>query len=106
VRFDICTVQPIPDPEPRTASIGGLIEVLLNARPTKMSGIQVWAYARGGALYTTKTIHNSTYHFYNIPPDTYTIYAEVWMENILYTGTIEVVVSADERNDGVDLLLQ
>jgi regulation of enolase protein 1 (concanavalin A-like superfamily) len=106
VRFDICTIQPIPAPVPGTASVGGLIEVLLNARPTKMSGIQVWAFAPGGELYTTQTIHDSTYHFFNIPPGRYTIYAEVWMENILYTGTIEVEVVADERNYGVDLLLQ
>jgi len=106
VRFDICTIQPIPAPVPGTASIGGLIEVLLNARPTKMSGIQVWAFAPGGELYTTQTIHDSTYHFYNIPAGRYTVYAEVWMENLLYTATTEVEVVADERNYGVDLLLQ
>jgi regulation of enolase protein 1 (concanavalin A-like superfamily) len=106
VRFDICTVQPIPDDVPGTASIGGLVEVLLDARPTKMSGIQVWAFAPGGELYSTRTIHDSTYHFYNIPPGPYTIYAEVWMENILYTATTEAEVITDERNYGVNLLLQ
>jgi regulation of enolase protein 1 (concanavalin A-like superfamily) len=106
VRFDICTTQPIPDDIPGTASIGGLIEVLLHARPTKMPGIQVWAFAPGGGLYSTRTIHNSTYHFYNLPPDTYTIYAEVWTDGILYTATTEARVVADERNYGVDLLLQ
>jgi regulation of enolase protein 1 (concanavalin A-like superfamily) len=106
VRFDICTVQPIPDDVPGTASIGGLIEVLLDARPTKMPGIQVWAYAPGGAFFNTKTIHDSTYHFYNVPPGTYTVYAEVWTDNVLYTATTEVTVVADERNYGVHLLLQ
>ncbi len=106
VRFDICTIQPIPDDEPGTASFGGLVEVVLDARPTKMSGIQVWAYAPGGELYTTKTIHDSTYHFYNVPPGTYTVYAEVWIENALYTATAEVEVVSDERNYGVNLLLQ
>jgi regulation of enolase protein 1 (concanavalin A-like superfamily) len=106
VRFDICTTQPIPPPEPNTASIGGLIEVLLNARPTKMPGIKVWAFAPGATLLSTQTIHDSTYHFYNLPPGTYTIYAEVWTDGILYSGTTEVTVVADERNYGVGMLLQ
>jgi hypothetical protein len=106
VRFDICTVQPVPAPVPGTATIGGLVEVLLARKPTKMPGIQLWAFAPGGELYRTKTIHDSTYHFYNVPPGTYTIYAEVWFENILYTGTVEVDVAADQRNETVDILLQ
>jgi regulation of enolase protein 1 (concanavalin A-like superfamily) len=106
VRFDICTVQPIPEDIPGTASIGGLVEVLLDARPTKMTGIQVWAFAPGGTLYRTRTIHDSTYHFYNVPPGRYTIYAEVWTDSILYTSTTEVGVIANERNYGVNLLLQ
>jgi hypothetical protein len=106
VRFDICTTQPIPDDMPGTASIGGLIEVLLHARPTRLPGIRVWAFAAGGELYTTQTIHDSTYHFYNVPPGTYTIYSEVWTDGILYTGTAAVTVGADERNYAVNLLLQ
>ena len=107
VRFDICTTQPIPAEIPGTASFGGLVEVLLSGLPTKMGdGIQIFAYARGGALYVTQTIHDSTYHFYNIPPGTYTVYAEVWFENLLYTATVEVTVVADERNHNVDLILQ
>ncbi len=106
VRFDICTMQPIPEDVPGTASIGGLIEVLLGQRPTLMPGIQVWAYAAGGEIYRTQTIHDSTYHFYNVPPGTYTLYAEVWIADVLYTGTTEVTVVADERNYGVDMLLQ
>jgi regulation of enolase protein 1 (concanavalin A-like superfamily) len=106
VRFDICTTEPIPPDLPDTASFGGLIEVLLNARPTKMPGIQVWAFAPGGVLFSTKTIHDSTYHFYNVPPGTYTIYAEVWTDGILYSSTMEVTVVTNERNYGVDMLLQ
>jgi regulation of enolase protein 1 (concanavalin A-like superfamily) len=106
VRCDICTVQPIPDDIPDTASIGGLVEVLLAGTPTKMPGIQVWAFAPGGALYRTQTIHNSTYHFYNIPPGTYTIYAEVWVGGHLYTVTTETNVAANERNYSVNLLLE
>jgi regulation of enolase protein 1 (concanavalin A-like superfamily) len=106
VRFDICTTQPIPEDVPGTASMGGLVEVLLRARPTKMPGIEVWAFARGGDLFRTKTIHDSTYHFYNVPPGIYTIYAEVWMEGILYTSTKEIEVVANERNYAINMLLQ
>jgi hypothetical protein len=106
VRCDICTVQPIPDDVPDTASIGGLVEVLLAGTPTKMPGVQVWAFAPGGTLYRTQTIHNSTYHFYNVPPGTYTIYAEVWVGGHLYTVTTETNVVANERNYSVNLLLE
>jgi hypothetical protein len=106
VRFDICTVQPVPPDVPGTASIGGLVEVLLGTTPTQMPGVPVWAFAPGGALYRTQTIHDSTYHFYNVPPGTYAIYAEVWVDGILYNAVIDVRVVADERNYGVNLLLQ
>jgi hypothetical protein len=106
VRFDICTTQPIPPDVPGTASFGGLIEVLLGGVPTQMPGIAVWAYAPGEQLYRTQTIHDSTYHFYNVSPGTYTVYAEVWTGGILYTGTTEVTLVANERNYSVDLLLQ
>ncbi len=106
VRFDICTVQPIPEPIEGTVSIGGLIEVLLAGVPTRMPGIQVWASRVGGELHRTQTIHDSTYHFYNVPPGTYIIYAEVWVGGYLYTATAEVQVAANERNYAVNLLLQ
>jgi regulation of enolase protein 1 (concanavalin A-like superfamily) len=106
VRFDICTTEPIPEDIPGTSSFGGLIEVLLAGVPTKMPGTQVWASRVGGELYRTQTIHDSTYHFYNVPPGTYVIYAEVWVGGYLYTSTTEVEASADERNYTVDMLLQ
>ena len=106
VRFDICTIQTIPADIPDTASIGGLVEVLLAGTPTKMPGVQMWAFAPGGELYRTQSIHNSTYHFYNIPPGIYTIYAEVWVGGHLYTVMSEVEVGANERNYSVHLLLE
>jgi hypothetical protein len=107
VRFDICTTQPIPAEIDGTASFGGLVEVLLSGLPTKMGdGIQIFAYARGGALYATRTIHDSTYHFYNVPPGTYTIYADLWVGASLYTSTTEITVMSNERNYAVDLLLE
>ena len=41
-----------------------------------VTGADVWAYAQGGQIYHTKSIHDGTYHFYNIPPGTYMVYAE------------------------------
>jgi hypothetical protein len=106
VRLDICTVQPIPDPVPGTASIGGTVEVLLAGTPTKMPGIKVQAFAPGEELLGSQSIHNSTYHFYNIQPGLYVIYAEVWVGGHLYTATTEVEVGTDERNYSVNLLLE
>jgi hypothetical protein len=106
VRFDICTTRPIPPNEPGTASIGGLVEVWFGDTPAWLPGISVWLFAGGGELYRTTTIHDGTYHFYNVPPGTYTVYAEVWVGGILYTGIIEVRVVADQRDYDVDLLLR
>ena len=100
------TPAPTPDDVPGTASIGGLIEVLSNGNPVKSPGVQVWAFAPGGAEYRTDTLHDGTYRVYNLPPDTYTIYAEAWVDGILYSGSKDVTVVTDERNYGVDLLLQ
>jgi hypothetical protein len=83
-----------------------VVEVLLAGTPTKMPGIKVQAFAPGGELLRSQSIHNSTYHFYNIPPGTYVIYAEVWVGGHLYTATTEAEVSADERNYSVNLLLE
>jgi hypothetical protein len=108
VRFDLCTIEPIPDDVAGTASFGGLIEVLLAGVPTKMPGVQVTASRVGGEMYRTQTIHDSTYHFYNVPPGRYIVYAEVWVGGYLYTpgGAIEIEVVADQRNYGVNMLLQ
>jgi regulation of enolase protein 1 (concanavalin A-like superfamily) len=106
VRFDICTVQPIPEEIDGTASIGGIVEVLLAGTPTKMPGIKIQAFTPGGDLLRSQSIHDSTYHFYNVSPGIYIIYAEVWVGGHLYTATTEVEVSANERNYSVHLLLE
>jgi hypothetical protein len=106
VRFDICTTRPIPPNEPGTASIGGLVEVWFGGTPARLPGIPVWLFAGGGTLHHTTTIHDGTYHFYNVPPGTYTVYAEVWVGGILYSGIVEVGVVADQRDDDVNLLLR
>ncbi|MDW8067346.1 MAG: TadE/TadG family type IV pilus assembly protein [Anaerolineae bacterium] len=102
----VCTYWPIPDPVPGTASIGGLVRALVGGVPQPLTGVNVWAYRQGSQVLRTRTIHDGTYHFYNIPPGTYTVYAATWVSGQLQWGTATVTVVADERNYGVDLLLQ
>lgn len=106
IGFDICTTQPEPEDIPGTSSFGGLVQVLLGGRPIHSTAIPVWAFAPDGELVHTTTIHDSTYHFYNVSPASYTIYAEVWMGGVLYASSAEVDVTAGEHNYAVDLLLQ
>lgn len=103
---NICTYWPIPDPEPGTSSVGGLVRALIGGVPRPMTGVEVWAYSQGGTLYHTRSIHDGTYHFYNIPPGTYTIYSEAWIGGYLRLASATVSVVADERNYNVNLLLQ
>ena len=102
VECNVCTEWPIPDPESGTASIGGVVRVGFSP----MTGVEVAAYSQGGQLYRTTTIHDGSYHFYNIPPGTYHIYAEAWVSSSLLTASDTVTVVADERNYGVNLTLQ
>jgi len=102
----ICTFWPIPDPVPGTASFGGLVRTLVGGVPQYLTGVDVWAYSQGGEVLHTRTIHDGTYHFYNIPPGTYTVYSAAWVSGQLRWGTTTVTVVADERNYGLDLLLQ
>lgn len=102
---NLCTYWPIPPDVPGTASFGGLIRVLIQGIPRSFQGVRVWAYSPGGRIYRTVTIQDGTYHFYNIPPGTYTVYAEYWESGVLRYGTWSVTVSADERNYSVNLYL-
>ncbi len=102
---EACTYWPIPADEPGSASFGGLVQVLVQGVPQTRQGVNVWAYSPGGQVYRTYTIQDGTYHFYNVPPGTYTIYAEFWEGSILHYGTWTVVVAPDERNYRVNLYL-
>ncbi len=107
VSAQVCTVWPIPDDEPGTASFGGQVSVIGEFNiPIPMPGATVLAYAQGGEVYQTRSIHDGTYHFYNIPPGTYFVYAEAWVDQELRTATTTVTVGPDERNYNVNLLLQ
>jgi len=102
---EVCTEWPVPPEEPGTASIGGEVRVLVSGIPRTLQGVDVWAYSPGGQSYHTATIQDGTYHFYNVPPGSYTIYSEVWIGGGLRFATTTVMVGADERNYGVDLFL-
>ncbi len=102
----LCTEWPIPDDIPDTASFGGLLTTLGEYHaPVILPGAKVWAYSQGGQVYQTLSIHDGTYHFYNIPPDTYVVYSEAWVSGNLRTATTTLTVEANERNYNVNLLL-
>jgi len=103
---NICTQWPIPDPEPGMATFGGMVRTLISGVPHPLTNADVWAYSRGGEVYHTRSIHDGTYHFYNVPPGTYTIYAEAWVGGHLRVDTATVTVVADEQKDNIHLLLQ
>ncbi|MBN1977298.1 MAG: pilus assembly protein [Anaerolineae bacterium] len=106
---EACTYWDIPEPIPGTASFGGNVQVITHGGiPQSFQGVDVWAYSPAGAVYHTQTIHDGTYHFYNVPPGTYTIYAEYWEGGVggtLHSTIVTVTVGADERINTVHLYL-
>ncbi len=103
----LCTSWPVPSEEAGTASFGGTITTRgENNVPTILPGTDVWAYAQGGDVLHTRSIQDGAYHFYNVPPGTYIIYAEAWVGGELRTVSTSVTVAADERKFDVNLLLQ
>ena len=73
-----------------------------------MPGVTVWAYSAGGEVYQTLSINEgeAIYRFYNIPPGTYTIYAQTWVGGVLFSDSATVTVVSDERNYYITLRLQ
>jgi hypothetical protein len=94
IELDVCTTQPLPDP--RDNSLGGKTMLNQSLRP----GTNVWAYKMqgggmaGGPVYTTYSIQDGTYHFYNLPAGTYLIYAEYWLGGTRYSGQAVATVPA------------
>jgi hypothetical protein len=76
---EICTKWPVPPLDPTKVSIGGQALVFINGWWTERQGVNVWAYGQEGGSHHTVTIQDGSYYFYNIPPGTYRIYAEVWI---------------------------
>jgi hypothetical protein len=118
VRCEVCTTVKPPDYESNTVRrLGGALQVLLYGNPTPMEGVDVWAMQLPDGVtppqdlgfYTTYSIHDSTYNFYNLNPGTYRIYAEAWVSGALYTTSTTVVIDQAGPGQvwlGVDLLLQ
>lgn len=105
---EVCTEWPPPDYITGTGSIEGWVQVVLHMYPQKRQGVDVWAYsADAGAYYHTQTIQNGVYHFYNIPPGTYTVYAEYWEDTKLHwsSETVPVHESTTGTHDPVTVNL-
>ena len=100
LRCEICTYWDIPDPITGTASFGGPVYVFTSGGiPQLPLGTDVWAYSADAAqVYHTTTIHDGTYHFYNVPPGTYMVYAEYRDGEDFRTSSRTVTVVANERN--------
>ncbi|MGC9399002.1 MAG: TadE/TadG family type IV pilus assembly protein [Anaerolineae bacterium] len=107
VEAQVCTEWPTPAPEAGTATFGGTITTLGEYNiPTILVGADVWAYAQGGEVYKTRSIHDGTYRFYNMSPGTYQIYAEAWVGGTLRLASTNVTVLADDNISTLNLLLQ
>jgi len=80
VQCEICATNPVPAPSPGTGILWGNLRVKRGTgTPVQMPGVPVWLYAQSGEFFVTTSIHDSTYHFYNVPPGIYTLYSEVWI---------------------------
>jgi hypothetical protein len=114
VRYDFCTIVQPPDPEPdKVERLGGRIQVILEGRPTQMAGIDVWAIQLPDGttppdqleVYTTTSLHDSSYNFYNLNPGRYRIYAEVWVSGNLYSAATTITVQAGDVVTNINLNL-
>jgi hypothetical protein len=106
---EMCTYWDIPEPIGGMASFGGNVQLITHGGvPKELQGIDVWAYSPTGGMHHTQSIHDGTYHFYNVEPGTYTVYAEYWEAGsppTLYTAITTVTVGPDGHTDTVHLYL-
>ena len=105
VSVAVCTTVPTPTIQVDMATLSGDLWVSVGGSLASAPGTPIWAYTDGGQLYTTYAIHDSTYHFYNLPPGTYHIYSEVWIGELLYFIT-ETITLPQGLTDDHDLKLQ
>jgi hypothetical protein len=109
VSAQVCTLWPIPDPIPGTVSFGGTLTTQASGSGIRipLTGASVWAYTQAGDMYETTSIHDGTYHFYNLTqPGTYVVYAEAVVDGELRTAVGSVTLAVNERNYNVNLFLQ
>jgi hypothetical protein len=90
------------------ASFGGVVSALDDRGAIlPLPGATVWAYTQDGTQHQTVSIQDGSYHFYNLPPGTYTVYGEAWVDGALQTAVYPslTLVAGDVRND-IDLPLR
>jgi hypothetical protein len=111
-RLDVCVTEPIPEINPDLATIGGSLRVWIEGKLSEMVGVTVWAYRTDGGecrpgenVCVTSSIHDSTYHFYNIEPGEYVIYSEVVVGTQLKIDSAAVTIGQGEVRDNVNLAL-
>lgn len=114
IRCDVCTTILPPDPEPdKVYRLGGRLLVILEGRPTRMPGIEVWAIQLPDGTtppeklgtWSTYSIQDSTYNMFNLNPGRYRIYAEVWVSGNLYSAATTIQVEAGATVIDVNLNL-
>ncbi len=109
VSAQLCTMWPVPDEVEGTVSLGGTLTTKAASSSIRvpLPGADVWAYTQAGETYHTVSIHDGSYHFYNLTqPGTYVVYAEAMVDGQLRTAVADVDLDPNERNYSVNLLLQ
>ena len=112
VRLDVCNTVPIPEIDPDKATVGGNLRVWMEGKLNEMVGVTVWAYRTDGGecrpgenLCVTTSIHDSTYHFYNIEPGAYVIYSETVVGTQLKFDSEAVTLEAGDVMQNLHLAL-
>jgi hypothetical protein len=78
-----------------------------------MAGIDVWATQLPDGttppeelqVYTTTSLHDSSYNFFNLNPGRYRIYAEVWVSGNLYSAATTITVQVGDVVTNINLNL-
>jgi len=109
VSAQVCTQWPIPADEPGTVSFGGMLSTQASGSSIRvpLPGAEVWAYTQSGETYHTTSIHDGTYHFYNLPQaGTYIVYSEALVDGELRTAAADVTLALNDRIYTINLFLQ
>ena len=94
----MCTFWAPPPVDPALASFGGLVTVVQQGRPQWPQGVDVHAYSPNGTYRHTQTIQDGSYHFYNLPQGTYTIYA-IYQDDQVNAQIMTVTIGIGDRSD-------
>ncbi len=108
VSAQLCTVWEVPPIDPNKGSFGGVVSALdERGAVLPLPGATVWAYTQDGSQYQTVSIQDGSYHFYNLPPGTYTVYGEAWVDGALRTAVYpSLALAAGDMRDDIDLPLR